>query len=319
MPNRLLPTAILPLACCLVAAGAPDDPGSGCGIRVRDATPVARPCPAPARTVDGAGRNGAIALDRFRGPMRVTNAYRVIETSAASSASNLVIDGLISEDITRQGIRLKNGGRFSGITLRNLRLVHVPTPNVPPDLPAGISIAAGKDVLIEDSTIRGFQMTQPPRAYWNGDGISTERGVSGVTIRNVAVLDNTDAGLDLKSTDTVLDNVYAAGNKRNVRLWAGARATTLMIGPIIRRGGFFGISGIWIKGGAARPVVSIDTLVLDMGRDGPPVTAIEIEDGPAVVTIGRCIIRSMPPGSTFLKGAGPAASIRLGPGCVIPG
>ncbi|MGJ3628290.1 hypothetical protein AB5I41_17450 [Sphingomonas sp. MMS24-JH45] len=46
-------------------------------------------------------------------------------------------------------------------------------------------------------------MIGKPKGYWNGDGIATERDVSNVTIRNVAVLDNTDAGLDLKSSTTV--------------------------------------------------------------------------------------------------------------------
>lgn len=310
MFRHLIP--LLPL--CLAAAAGPDDAASGCGIRFRDFRPVAIPCPRPTKTVEGAGRNGAVPLTGFRGPLRVTGAYRVIETGDASSASYVAVDGLIGDAIQREGVRLKEGGRFTQVAFRNFRLQHAALPNLPPHMPEGFHIESGRDILIENGTIRGFQMIGAPRGYWNGDGIATERRVAGVTIRNVAVLDNTDAGLDLKSTGNVLDNVYAAGNKRNVRLWASTRATTLMIGPVNRRGGWFSTAGLWINGGAERPVVSIDTLIVDMGNGGAPAGVIVVEGGPAEVRVGRCIVRSVPAGTRFV--VAPAGStIALGGGC----
>jgi len=57
-------------------------------------------------------------------------------------------------------------------------------------------------------------------SYWNGDGFATERGVSDITFEDTTSSGNTDAGYDLKSTKTVLQNAVSSGNKRNFRLWA---------------------------------------------------------------------------------------------------
>lgn len=308
----------LPVASAAAAQAAPtpgDDPGSGCGVRFVAARPVPIRCPIPREAIDGGSRNGALPLRTLRRPVRVSGGYRIVETYPKSSARSVDIDGVIAEDIQREGIRLKRGGSFDRVALRNLRFVHVPTPNVRPDLPEGIHIESGNDILIENATLRGFQMIGKPNGYWNGDGIATERAASNVTIRNVAVLDNSDAGLDLKSSNNVLDQVYAAGNKRNIRLWSDTRAGTIAIGPVMRRGGGFSSAGLWIEGkAAAPPTVRIDTLIVDMGTGGEPAGVIVVENGPANVRVGRCIVRSYPPGTPFVS-ASPGSSIDLGQGC----
>ncbi|HEY7704575.1 MAG TPA: hypothetical protein VID03_07060 [Acidimicrobiia bacterium] len=55
--------------------------------------------------------------------------------------------------------------------------------------------------------------------YWNGDGFATERDVFRVHLVGTEAANNSDAGYDLKSSSTVLEDVTAAGNKRNYRLW----------------------------------------------------------------------------------------------------
>ena len=56
--------------------------------------------------------------------------------------------------------------------------------------------------------------------YWNGDGFSTERGDYNVRFENTVASGNTDAGYDLKSSNTVLVNTVADGNNRNYRFWS---------------------------------------------------------------------------------------------------
>nr|MCU0730870.1 hypothetical protein [Hyphomonas sp.] len=74
------------------------------------------------------------------------------------------------------------------------------------------------NVLIENTTMRNSHSSLG--AYWNGDGFVTEKGVSNVRFINTVATGSTDAGYDLKSTDTVLIGAYAADNKRNYRIWS---------------------------------------------------------------------------------------------------
>lgn len=55
--------------------------------------------------------------------------------------------------------------------------------------------------------------------YWNGDGFATEEGVERVHLIDTEASGNTDAGYDLKSSDTLLERAVAVDNKRNFRLW----------------------------------------------------------------------------------------------------
>jgi hypothetical protein len=262
------------------------------------------------------GADGSLLLrgrveDKRIGPMKITGAYRAIETAKDDATiRNLVIDGVVARDLQREGIRLR--GEVENVTIRNFTLTHSATPNVPPHLPEGIHIAAGRNILIENGTISGFQMTMPPDKYWNGDGIATERAADGVTIRNVTANDNTDAGFDLKSSNTRLDHVSASGNKRNFRFYQSIRIGTITVGEIVKRGGAYGSSGIWIKGQpGAPPVIEIDKLVVRMTQPG---TIIQVEDGPADLRIARCDIQA-PAGSRFLVARDKDMKRSLGPGC----
>jgi len=262
------------------------------------------------------GTEGAVVLrgriDGKRiGPKKIKGAYRAIETEKdGAEIKNLVIDGLVAEQLQREGIRLR--GAVENVTIRNFTLTHSATPNVPPHLPEGIHIQAGRNIVIENGTISGFQMTMPPDKYWNGDGIATEKTVDGVTIRNVTSNDNTDAGFDLKSSNTTLDRVSASGNKRNFRFWESTKIGTMTVGEIVKRGGAYGTAGIWIKGHAGKPpVIEIDTLIVRLTQPG---TIIQVEDGPAEIRIGRCDIQA-PAGSRFLAAGDKQMKKTLGPGC----
>jgi len=266
--------------------------------------------------IDAPRANGVVLFtgvvdDAHIGPVRITNAYRAIETNRRSRAvKNVTIDGLVADNVQREGIRLR--GNVENVTIRNFNLAHVEEPNVSPDLPEGIHIESGSNIVIENGTITGFQMTMDEKSYWNGDGITTEKAVDGIVIRNIRADNNTDAGFDLKSFHTQMDNVEASGNKRNFRIWNGLTAGTMTIGNTLKRGGAFSTAGLWIRGNSTVPIVTIDNLIVRMTT---PATIIQIEDGPVDLRIAACDIQA-PPGSVMLKAEkAEGMKIALGPSC----
>jgi Ca2+-binding RTX toxin-like protein len=82
------------------------------------------------------------------------------------------------------------------------------------------------DVTISSTTMKNDHGTGNPSQYWNGDGFATEAGVHDVTFRNTVSAGNTDAGYDLKSSHTVLENTVAKGNNENYRFWSDSISMT---------------------------------------------------------------------------------------------
>jgi hypothetical protein len=58
-----------------------------------------------------------------------------------------------------------------------------------------------------------------PAAYWNGEGFAAEKTNDNLTFTDCAAWGCTDAGFDLKSSNTTLINPVAYDNKRNFRFW----------------------------------------------------------------------------------------------------
>ena len=73
------------------------------------------------------------------------------------------------------------------------------------------------DVRLERVSMSNALDTLHP--YWNGDGFATEREVQRVELVATRASGNSDAGYDLKSSSTMLEDAVASGNKRNYRLW----------------------------------------------------------------------------------------------------
>jgi len=226
--------------------------------------------------------NGAVALSSSSMSIEVSHAYRVIETRSGTTARNIIIENLTGRSIIREGIRLR--GAIDGFTLRNFRLEHSATPNHPPDLPEGIHIMSGRNFVLEKGQISDFQMIMAADRYWNGDGIATERGVTGVTIHDVTVEDNTDAGLDLKSSENFLDDVTAARNNRNFRFWSDVEAGTLRSIDPTKRGGTASSAHIQITGNnISPPKIHISRLIVRSATSKAPIFLIE--NGAATVVI----------------------------------
>jgi len=253
------------------------------------AQPGGRPKPPSKAFNQGQGRKTAIVLrGNSSGTIRpgvVDGAYRAIGMANDARVSNLTIDGLEAR-VIRDCVRV-NG---SNIVIRNVRCSMLPPPQTSMhELPEGLHIKSGNEILVEESRFNGFQMVLDADSYWNGDGVSVERGVNGITFRNVSSNDNTDAGFDIKPP-VKMDDVSAAGNCRNYRFWSDADLGTVEVGDVVSRGGSSGCVGIWVEGsrGQAGPRIRIRTLILEAKK---PLTVIKVDKGAADIRIDRCIFK----------------------------
>lgn len=94
--------------------------------------------------------------------------------------------------------------------------------------------------------------------YWNGDGVTSERGNYNIVINGGSSRFHTDGGDDLKAPDAVIRNRTYEGNKRNLRLWGHGDILIdgiTSLNPAKFRddargltGGAGSVAHIWIKG-----------------------------------------------------------------------
>ena len=233
------------------------------------------------------------------GPVTVTGAYRAIESADGSAVSNLNIIGFTATDIQRDGIRLRNA---NSTTISDFRIAMRDTPQSGTNLPQGIALYAGDGIAVRNGNISGFRMDSVPGKYPNGDGIAAEREVTNLTIERVVSSNNSDAGFDLKSSGTVLNDAVAEDNHRGFRFWGSARAGTLTSNN--SRSAAF-----WFGKGAS---VTIDHVNVT-SQTSAPVFMIE---GATSVTIKSCTL-NVPAGTKLVVGADSAAQVTLGTGCTV--
>ena len=93
------------------------------------------------------------------------------------------------------------------------------------------------DVVVERATMLDTTDARAEDEYWNGDGFSAEREVYDVVLRETTASGHTDAGYDLKSSSTRLEDVTASDNKRNFRLWSDVVVDGCASGEPRKRGG----------------------------------------------------------------------------------
>jgi hypothetical protein len=236
--------------------------------------------------------------NRTIGPLHIANVFRVIETGKHARLRNVTINGIDATALDRDGIRIR--GDAEGVRIQNFHLQMRSAPQSSPNLPIGIAVQTGRDIVISDGTVSGFRMIEQEGKYTNGDGIATERPVDGLSIARVRSTDNSDGGFDLKSRNTRLDDLTAERNGRNYRLWGTVEAGTLNSADPRN-------AHVWVAKGA---VVHIRNLVASSTRRAP---LIKLE-GPAQVTVDHCTLR-LPPGNKIVGGQPEGADVHLGPGC----
>lgn len=72
------------------------------------------------------------------------------------------------------------------------------------------------------TTMNNCHQTRKPSDYWNGDGFVAEEHVSDIYFEDTSASGHTDAGYDIKASNSVLVRTQAADNKRNYRFWSTA-------------------------------------------------------------------------------------------------
>jgi hypothetical protein len=241
-------------------------------------------------------------------PLSVDGAYRVIDTAQDATVSDLTIDG-VQAKVTRDCIRV----RGDSVTIRNVHCAMIGPPKSSMRfLPEGLHIRGGSDVRVENSSFSGFQTALEPSKYWNGDGVTAERGITKLSFRNVQSDNNSDAGFDIKSP-VEMTGVSASGNCRDYRFWSDATVGTMQVGQTIWRGGISSCAGIWIQGSdqPPGPTVQIRNLVVSTPT---PITIILVDGDYATIKVDRCSI-SAPAGSTMVVARRGLARIDLDSTC----
>lgn len=236
------------------------------------------------------------------GPVRIEGAKYGLYTETGAIIRNLTVKDFEAVELQREGIRLR--GDVNQVAISNFNIRMRAQQQVSPELPIGIALYEGSNITISDGYISGFQMVTVPGAYTNGDGIATERPVNSLLIERVTSNDNSDAGFDLKSSNTVLNDTHAERNKRNYRLWATVTAGTIYSGtPLVNAEA----AHVWVNTGAA---VVIDKLVASSTTTAP---VLYIEPDVKSVTVKSCEL-NVPAGTKFFIG-GKNAVLSFGPGC----
>jgi hypothetical protein len=236
------------------------------------------------------------------GPVNIVGASYAFYTWDDSYLRDLYISNFKVTESRREGIRLR--GDVAGVTIRNFSIRMRDEPQSGSNLPEGIKINDGEDILIEDGCTSGFKMVEVEGEYTNGDGIAAERPVNNLTIRRVWANDNSDAGFDLKSNNTYLYDTRAERNFRNYRFWTKATTGTIYSADP-------GQAHVWIGAGAE---VVIDKLIAKSSTD---IYVLWADYAAKSITIRSCEL-DVPNAKKFFRGSS-STKLVLGPGCSLDG
>lgn len=302
------------LSFALLALPAASQPITRAGVSLTGYS-VAWPGPSQA-AIYAAGHANVVTVDgnvgtAIMGPATVRDSYRALDVNASATLGRFEAHDIDAE-VGAACIRT----HADVVVVRRSRCVMTGEPQTGrTNMPFGLQVTSAKTVLVEDSSFEGFQWRAPDYRYWQGEGVSIERGVAGVQFRRVSADRNTDAGFDIKPF-AIMSDVSATDNCRNFRFWSGADVGTLTTGDTVKRGGISSCSGIWLNGSESGPrfTLHIKKLVVRMKRPG---TIIEVENGPADIHIDACDIQA-PAGTEMIRFEHGAGEVRLGVGCELP-
>ncbi len=159
---------------------------------------------------------------------------------------------------TKRGVRFQTG--CSNLTLTRVLADATAGDDSWPieNYPFGFSIESdrtNRGIRYIECTSRNNLHRRGPHDYWNGDGFTAEKGVSGVSYRRCLAVDNMDGGWDDKSTAPTLIDCIAVGNKRAIRIWNAegdaqhpARLINCIGAYSVKRGGIGSTAGLWTCG-----------------------------------------------------------------------
>ena len=171
---------------------------------------------------DGAFRIGADITDLTLQDMQATNVKRFLANTVSSGYSSASVNGLTVRNVevnkySHNAIKLQYNS--SNIVIADV--IGRGDPGTPEQYVFGVSLdGTAHDVLFSNVTMQNSSARGASNVYWNGDGFTTEGGNYNIRFDNTVAFGNTDAGYDLKSSNTVLVNAVAIGNNRNYRFWS---------------------------------------------------------------------------------------------------
>ena len=151
-----------------------------------------------------------------------TNVSRFFQDYASGSNTTASVHGLTIENVTVSGY--SQGAINLAYDSSNIVINNVVGDSEGQD--GGLYIVGvhlngtTHDVTISNTEMKNAYGNGSSSEYWNGDGFTTESGVYNVLFQNTIASGNTDAGYDIKSSDTTLIYTVASGNDRNYRLWS---------------------------------------------------------------------------------------------------
>jgi hypothetical protein len=211
------------------------------------------------------------------------NVYRFIGNNVSGTETTATVSGLTVRDVditgyARGAILLKYDSH--GIVIEDVKATG-PTKTSEPYIGGVVLDGTAHDILLRNVEISNNRAVGTADSYWNGDGFTTERGVHDVRFENTVARGNTDAGYDIKSSDTVLVGAVAEDNNRSFRFWSDS--VTLENGTSItptHSGGMAGTAHVWLGAGAK---ATIDNFHFTDGKTHH--TLFDLSQGGAVLTL----------------------------------
>lgn len=209
---------------------------------------------------------------------KVRHFLDIYDQKTKPTVSNLTVRR-IRAGFTKRGIRLRYGS--NGIVIRDFQLTHLGPNHARGDIPVGIGMVDQvHNVVIERGLIENvLTELRDQKKYWNADGISMERGVRDVVVRDVVIRNCSDGGIDSKATNVLIDRVRVEGCTRSLRLWEDATIGTFESVNPFKHGGTGGAAHIGLYNGVSD--VSIKKLVIRSDKQTP----IFLMEGNAPATV----------------------------------
>lgn len=254
---------------------------------------------------NGAFRVGADISNIQIQHVTADNVARFFSDVASGSNTSASVTGLLINDVAVHGF--SKGAIELAYGSNNVKITNVTGDSGRQD---GDNFAIGihledqvHDVLIQQVTMNNS--TDTTHAYWNGDGFATEAGVKNVSFIDTSASGNTDAGYDLKSTNTTLLRASASDNKYNYRFWSDSITLQDSTGSAPNhRGGTGGEGQVWLAEGAVAKIInssfsggSASTTVFDLSS----ANAKLILDGAAMVAATAATTAKVGTGSSIVQ------------------
>lgn len=232
---------------------------------------------------NGAFRIGADISNLTIEHVDANNVYRFVDTLVSGTNTTASVSGLTLNDIDITGYS-KNAIHL-GYNSHDILIQGVTADgNVATNDPyvSGVLIdGSAHDIVLRDVEVSNSKAVGAANAYWNGDGFTTEVNTYNIRFENTVARGNTDAGYDLKSSNTELVDAVADGNNRSFRLWSDTITLkdSISLNPT-HAGGNGGTAHVWLGAGAT---VTLENFQFSDGL--LPNTLFDLSKGGATLTL----------------------------------